>query len=120
MLADFLNSSKGSPIEVYSIRNKVQGFAVSDTGDIYLSTSYGLTSSTYYKYPATSLTKTDEVFEGAPVSYLDGEYTTLTGPAMSEDLDYSNGKLICYTESACNKYIFGKFFFAYYFFELDF
>lgn len=120
LISDFLSLSKAAPLEVYSIRNNVQGFAINESGDIYLSTSFGLTSSIYYKYPASSLTKTDLEFEGAPVSYLDGEFVTLTGPAMSEDLDYSEGKLICYTESACNKYIFGKFFFAYYFFSLNF
>ena len=31
---------------------------------------------------------------------------------MSEDLDYYDGKVITLFESACDKYIFGKFFFA--------
>lgn len=31
---------------------------------------------------------------------------------MSEDLDYTNGKVLTLTESASNKYIFGKLFFA--------
>ena len=34
------------------------------------------------------------------------------GPAMGEDLDWTDGKLVTLTESASNKYIFGKFFFA--------
>ena len=34
----------------------------------------------------------------------------ITAPAMSEDLDYANGKFYTNFESACNKYIFGKFF----------
>ena len=35
-----------------------------------------------------------------------------TGPAMSEGLDFYEGRVITLTESASNKYIFGKFFFA--------
>ena len=34
------------------------------------------------------------------------------GPAMAEGLDFYKGKIITLTESASNKYIFGKFFFA--------
>ena len=32
------------------------------------------------------------------------------GPAMGEDLDYYNGKIVTLTESASDKYIFGKLF----------
>ena len=38
---------------------------------------------------------------------------------MSEDLSYYNGKAYTLTESACNKYILGKFFFAYDIFSLE-
>jgi hypothetical protein len=38
---------------------------------------------------------------------------------MGEDLDFSEGKFISLTESASNKYIFGKFFGAYSIFALD-
>lgn len=49
---------------------------------------------------------------GAPV-YLLEEYTKqFSGPAMAEGLDFTNGKVITLTESASDKYIFGKFFFA--------
>lgn len=118
---DIDNNTGGKPVSVLSIRDEVQGFAINDSGDIYLSVSYSLKSSIYYKYPPTSITLSDEKFLGdVPVYFLDGEYTTLTGPIMAEDLDWSKGKLICYTESACNKYVIGKFFFADYFFALDF
>ena len=120
-IKDIDNNTGNKPLMVISIRNNVQGFAISPEGNLYLSTSYGLTSSIYYKYPTSSLSQTSQLFlDDVPVYYLDGEYETLYGPAMSEDLDYSNGKLICSTESGCNKYVFGKFFFANYFFSLDF
>ena len=121
---DFINNdgSQVKPIEVYSIRNKVQGFAVKPNGDIILSTSYGLTDSVFYYY--NSGNKTDSgglFFDDAPLYYLDQYDKTLKGPAMSEDLDYNEetNQIITLTESACNKYVFGKFFFATTFFGLD-
>ena len=44
--------------------------------------------------------------------YLNNCLNEIKGPAMSEDLDYYDGKVITLFESACDKYIFGKFFFA--------
>ena len=38
---------------------------------------------------------------------------------MAEGLDFTDGKVITLTESASNKYIFGKFFFANYIVSLD-
>ena len=51
-------------------------------------------------------------FDGAPVYYLCDPLNVVKGPAMAEGLDYYDGKVITLTESASNKYIFGKFFFA--------
>ena len=48
----------------------------------------------------------------APVMFLEDCYKEVKGPAMGEDLDYYNGKVITLTESASDKYIFGKLFFA--------
>lgn len=100
------------PLEIYSIRNKVQGFAITEEGKIVLSTSYGLSSSHFYVYDETGLVDSKETFDGAPVYYLVNHVQDLKAPPMSEDLDIYDGKIITLTESACNKYIFGKFFFA--------
>lgn len=108
-----------TPLQIISIRDYVQGFAVGDDGRIYLSTSHGLTSSIIYCYDETSLTKSEHTLDGADVYYLTNHFKEILGPAMFEDLDYVDGKLICSTESACNKYIFGKFFFGDYAFSLD-
>ena len=45
--------------------------------------------------------------------YLDKDNLVedLRGPAMAEDLDYHDGKVITVMESASNKYLFGKLFF---------
>ena len=100
-----------APYAVYGIRDKVQGFAVSDKGDMLLSTSFGLASSNFYYYKNTSVINTGETYLSAPLYVLENEDLKLSGPAMSEDLDFLNGKFYTNFESACNKYIFGKFFF---------
>ena len=110
------------PAAIYSLPNKVQGFCVTDTGRIVLSTSYGASASHYLVYdlkadPVKNLPNVlklakDEM-EDTPVVFLDKDSLVMDvrGPAMSEDLDYYDGKVITVMESASNKYIFGKFFF---------
>lgn len=100
------------PSKVYSIRELVQGACFMPDGTIVLSTSWGLNSSGYYVYDETKLTPSGETFDDAPVYYLDTPVKQFDGPAMSEDMDYYNGMAITLTESASDKYIFGKFFFA--------
>lgn len=107
------------PIKIYSIRNKVQGFCITDNGTIVLSTSYAVASSKYYIYNNEDIKDTDEKYEGVPLIKLDSPSKVISGPAMSEDLEYVNGKVYCLTESASNKYIFGKFFFANKIYTLD-
>ena len=101
-----------TPIKVYAIRDKVQGFAITDKGTIVLSTSYGLNDSIYYVYEASDIKDSGTTYLEAPLYYLEKETKAIYGPAMSEDLSYKDGKIYSLTESASNKYIFGKFFFA--------
>lgn len=107
------------PIKVYSIRNKVQGICFTPDGKVVMSTSYGLTDSVYYVYDESEATDSGKTMDGAPLFYLDTLKKEMKGPAMSEDLDYYDGQIITMTESASNKYIFGKFFFAYKIVKLD-
>jgi hypothetical protein len=79
-------------------------------GKVVLSTSYGLTDTVYYVYNLADIKASDETFDGAPVYYLDNLEKEIHGPAMGEDLDYYDGKIITLTESASTKYIFGKLF----------
>ena len=53
-----------------------------------------------------------KTLDGAPVFFLEQCKKELRGPAMAEGMDYFRGQLITLTESASNKYIFGKLFFA--------
>ena len=101
-----------TPNKIYSIRNKVQGACFTPDGKVVLSTSSGLSSSVFYVYNEADAVYSGQTLDGAPVYYLNNCLNEIKGPAMSEDLDYYDGKVITLFESACNKYIFGKFFFA--------
>lgn len=99
-----------TPLASYSIRNYVQGICFTPNGNVVLSTSHGLNDSIYYVYDLDKATDSGKTFDGAPLYYLDVLEKEIHGPAMSEDLDYYDGKIITLSESASNKYIFGKFF----------
>lgn len=107
-----------APVKVYSIRNNVQGICFAK-GKVVMSTSFGITSSVYYVYELANATDSGKTFDGAPLYYLDDLSFSLQGPAMSEDVDYTDGKIITLSESASNKYIFGKFFNATHIVSLD-
>ena len=100
------------PNKIYSIRDKVQGICFTPDGRVVLSTSYGLSNTVYYVYNESDAFDSGLTLDDAPVYYLNNCQRVVEGPAMGEDLDYYNGKIITLTESASNKYIFGKFFFA--------
>lgn len=101
-----------APDKIYSIRDKVQGICFTPDGKVVMSTSYGLKDSHYYVYNEADARDSGEVLDGAPVYYLEECQKDIKGPAMAEGLDYLDGKIITLTESASDKYIFGKFFFA--------
>ena len=99
-----------TPLAVYTLRNNVQGICFTPNNKVVLSTSYGLTDTVYYIYDLASATNSGLSYDGAPVYYLDNLEREIHGPAMGEDLDYYDGKIITLTESASTKYIFGKLF----------
>lgn len=99
------------PDRIYSIRNKVQGICFAE-GKVVMSTSYGLADSIYYVYDEANAVYSGKMLDGAPVYFLGECQRELHGPAMAEGLDYFEGRVIALTESASDKYIFGKFFFA--------
>lgn len=112
IFSKYLHSDLTKPVKVYSIPDKVQGMCVTESGNIVFATSYGLTDSQYYVFDESKARDSGLTLDGAPV-YLLEEYTKqFSGPAMAEGLDFTNGKVITLTESASDKYIFGKFFFA--------
>ena len=109
-----------APDKIYSIRDKVQGICFTPDGKVVMSTSYGLKDSHYYVYSEADARNSGEYLDGAPVYFLEECLQDIKGPAMAEGLDYLDGKVITLTESASDKYIFGKFFFANKIVSLDF
>ncbi len=109
-----------TPIKIYSIRNQVQGICFTPDGKVVMSTSYGVADTVYYMYDEAEATDSGKQMDGAPVYYLDKLVLEVKGPAMGEDLDYYDGRVITLTESASNKYIFGKLFGANKIVGLDF
>ena len=104
-----------NPQFVISVANMVQGFM--KHGDTYaISTSWGVNSShlTFYKGIKDSGTTFSISGKEIPLYYLDSTSVSkvVPMPAFSEDLDVVDGRVIVSFESACNKYIIGKFFFA--------
>ena len=100
---------------VISVANMVQGFM--KHGDTYaISTSWGVNTShlTFYKGIKDSGTTFSTNGKDIPLYYLDSTCVSkvIPMPAFSEDLDVVDGRVIVSFESACNKYIIGKFFFA--------
>ncbi len=101
-----------SPTKIYAVRDYVQGVCFTPDGQVVLSTSYGLNDSTYYVYDEADATYSGKTLDGAPLYLLVTPTRVIKGPAMSEDMDWYNGRVITLSESASNKYIYGKFFFA--------
>ena len=101
-----------TPNKIYSIRNNAQGICFTPDGMVVISTSYGIDDTVYYVYNESDATDSGDTMDGAHVYYLYGYIQEIKAPAMGEDVDYYNGRIITLTESASNKYMFGKFFFA--------
>ena len=107
--------TSNTPAEIISVREQVQGFAVKD--DVYmLSSSWGVSTSKldFYKGLKDSGKTVTVNNTELPLSYLDSSNhtKTLDMPAFSEDLTVDGDRVLVSFESACNKYIIGKFFFA--------
>lgn len=101
-----------APVRVYSIRDEVQGACFLPDGAVVFSTSYGLSSSVYAIYDLDDARDSGRTLDGAPVYILDRAVREISGPAMAEGMDAYDGRIITLTESASNKYLFGKLFFA--------
>ena len=99
-----------------SITSLVQGIAVNEDGTVMLSRSWGLNDShiefhSGWKDSGNKIAIGDNTL---PLYYLDSSTMTrdLIMPAFSEALIIIDGKVAVSFESACNKYIVGKFFFS--------
>ena len=103
-----------SPSKTYSLPDKVQGIALTDD-EMYLSTSYHFAFSYICQYSKTDIVKGENKItvlgEEFNVYELNSQNLTKTYKIapMSEEIAIVNSKLVVNCESACNKYIVGKF-----------
>jgi len=103
------------PTYSISIRDQVQGFAIKD-GTVMLSSSWGVSSSKLDFY--SGMTSKGEMIDvsgkSVPLYYLDSatHVKTVDMPAFSEGLAIVGDRVVISFESACDKYVVGKFFFA--------
>lgn len=114
LMGKYAKNDVSKPVAYYSLPDKVQGFATDAEGNIYLSTSWGLSPSCFLFYSKDSVIKMNENYNGVPLYFLGDPTSVLFAPSFSEDLDIVDGKIISCTEGASNKYIIGKFYFDYY------
>lgn len=104
------------PTYGYSILNNAQGMCITSTGKIVISTSSGINPSKLISYETnlettiSTLSITDLALP-ISISFLGTNelVNEITCPAMNEELEYKDGYIYINNESACNKYIFGKF-----------
>ena len=116
------------PVAIYSVTDQVQGFCITDSGKICLTTSWSLEGSHLLVYddPAKGVYKaiSDETIESdgdfeiesrgmlykIPLYYLDSDHLerNLEMIPMAESPVYKDGKVNIIFESASNKYMFGK------------
>lgn len=101
-----------NPVAAYSVCGLVQGMEI--IGDtIALSTSWALSPSHLKFYDKSSIVAGQFNLNGVnvPLYYLDSSnlIKTVTAPPMSEEIVHKDGRLYIMTESASDKYIFGKF-----------
>lgn len=98
---------------VFSIPAMVQGMCFTATGNMVLSTSWGIGASHFYEYDLAS-TKTDGVFTAddreVPLICLDSRNLVgeLEAPPMSEGIESHEGRIYMTDEAASNTYLFGK------------
>ena len=99
-----------------SIPAQVQGFAKMADGKVAVSTSWGLNASHLEIHSEMKDSGKTIGVSGkeVPLYYIDSttRLKDVSMPAFSEGLSIKDGKIVISFESACNKYIVGKLFFA--------
>ena len=103
------------PCAAITTTGAIQGMYIIDGKQIVLSSSWGLSKSKLYFYDMLYIESDqgDVLIDGNAVSlyHLDSKCLkkTLEAPPMAEEIVYLDGKIYVLNESACKKYIFGKF-----------
>lgn len=103
------------PVGAISTRGLVQGMCFNANGQLVLSTSYATATSRLFFYNMEKATVNADVFTlldaEVPLIWLDEASLekTVEAPPMSEEILCKDSRIFIMTESASNKYIFGKF-----------
>ena len=115
------------PVAIISAREMTQGICITPDGQMVISSSWGLATSYLYFYDLSKVQSTENYNYKGTVIYGDDEkevkfdftipcyyidstclVDAVKAPPMSEGLVCLDGKIIMLSESACNKYMFGK------------
>ena len=115
------------PVAIISAREMIQGICITPDGQMVISSSWGLATSNLYFYDLSKVQSTKNYNYKGTVIYGDDEkevkfdftipcyyidstclVDAVKAPPMSEGLVCLDGKIIMLSESACNKYMFGK------------
>ncbi len=104
------------PLYGYAVTNNAQGMCITDSGKIVISTSCGINPSKLLSYKVNSNTKSqkyehEDFLLPISITFLGNNelVNEISGPAMNEEITYKDGYVYVNNESACNKYIYGKF-----------
>lgn len=109
------NGVSGKPVAAISTTGAIQGMTMIDDRYIVLSSSWGLSKSKLYFYDLLYIKSDLEtvIIDDNYLSlyHLDSAclVKTLEAPPMAEEIVYLDEKIYVLNESACKKYIFGKF-----------
>ena len=101
------------PVAAISTPEKVQGMCFTSDEEIVLSISWSLTNSNllFYEVDTERVGSVSVLGREVPLYYLDSANLkdTVVLPPLSEELVCKDGRVHVMFESACNKYIYGKF-----------
>lgn len=119
IVSKYAKGDLNKPLAIYSIPDLAQGVCFTPDGSMMISTSYGINPSHFLIYKPNAIIDTKQTYDGVPLFFADVPSKELLAPQMSEDLELVNGKPSTVSESACNKYVFGKLYFANKIYSMD-
>ncbi len=128
-------SIANTPVASISTTDAIQGLEIINDKQIVLSSSWGLSKSKLYFYDMDKIDASQReavLIEGADANSTEDDIyvklyhldsaslvNTVLAPPMAEEMAHIDGKLYILNESACNKYIFGKFMSGNYIYSYD-
>ena len=100
--------STTAPVKAISVPDQAQGFCITESGKMVVSTSYSLPDSKILVYDNPTLEESRINVNGYDLDLYvlssNNLNKTIIAPCMSEGIDYKNGRVHILFESACAKY----------------